>query len=357
MLLLLAVAAAVLAAPGGASARGDALRLVQVASFDQPVYATATTSEPARLYVVEQPGRVLVLEHGKVRDEAFLDIRDLVKSGGEQGLLSLAFSPTYAKDRLFYVDYTDRNGDTHVVRYRSDGTRAIRSSARQLLFVKDFAANHNGGQLQFGPDGWLWWGNGDGGGAGDPESNGQSLARPFAKLMRRDVADPRSGWRLVAYGLRNPWRFSFDRASGDLYIGDVGQNAWEEIDFLRHGFATPVNLGWRRWEGLHLYDESQPLLDAGRYVPPVVEYPHDDGCSVTGGYVYRGELLPAQVGRYFYGDYCSATVWSLRMKNGRATDVRREAFTVAGLSSFAEDAAGELYAMSVSTGRLYRIAD
>src|SRR5262249_16223677 len=153
-------------------------------------------------------------------------------SGGEQGLLSVAFHPDYAKTPLFYVDYTDRNGDTHVVQYRSDGTRAIPSSARELLFVRDFASNHNGGQLQFGPDGRLYWGNGDGGGAGDPQQNGQSLARPFAKIVRLNVNVPSPRWTLVAYGLRNPWRFSFDRATGDLYIGDVGQGNWEEIDYL-----------------------------------------------------------------------------------------------------------------------------
>jgi glucose/arabinose dehydrogenase len=350
--LLFAVA---LVAAAQAGARTSELHLAKVGRFEQPVYATAPSSEPTRLYVVEQAGRIVVLDHGRVRPRAFLDIRDPVTSGGEQGLLSVAVSPAYARDRLLYVAYTDRNGDTHVVRYRSDGEQAIRSSARQLLFVKDFAANHNGGQLQFGPDGWLWWGNGDGGGAGDPEANGQSLARPFAKIMRRNVGDPKAGWRLVAFGLRNPWRFSFDRATGDLYIGDVGQNAWEEIDYLRHGSRTPVNFGWRRFEGTHVYDSSMQLLGAGRYVPPVAEYSHDAGCSVTGGYVYRGKKLAAQAGRYFYGDYCSSTIWSLKMEGGKATDVRREQFEVPGLSSFAEDAAGELYAMSVTTGGLYRI--
>jgi glucose/arabinose dehydrogenase len=278
-----------------------------------------------------------------------------VKSGGEQGLLSIAFHPNYAENRLFYVDYTDTNGDTRVVEYRSDGTKAIPSSARQLLFVKDFAENHNGGQLQFGPDGRLWWGNGDGGGGGDPEHNGQSLARPFAKIMKLNVANPKARWQLVAYGLRNPWRFSFDRTTNDLYIGDVGQGDREEIDYLRRGFTAPVNFGWNHWEGKRIYDSSTRLLTRGRYVPPVVDYSHDEGCSVTGGYVYRGKAVKAAVGRYFYGDYCSGTIWSLKIAGGRATQVRKEPFRLEGLSSFGEDAGGELYATSLNGG-LYRLA-
>ena len=248
------------------------------------------------------------------------------------------------------------NGDTRVVRFRSDGSAAIPSSATQLVFVKDFASNHNGGQLQFGPDGRLYWGNGDGGGGGDPEHNGQSLARPFAKIMRLNVDAAKPRWQLVAYGLRNPWRFSFDRANGDLYIGDVGQNEWEEVDYLRHGTGTIANFGWNHFEANHVYDSSTALLTRGRYVPPVAEYPHSDGCSVSGGYVYRGKTIKSAVGRYFYGDYCSGTIWSLRIAGGRATGVRREAFTVKGLSSFGQDSAGELYAMSVDSGSVYRLA-
>ena len=205
----------------------------------------------------------------------FLDIRPLVLSGGEQGLLSVAFDPAYATTHRFFVDYTDRNGDTHVVEYRSNGTRAIPSSAKQRLFVKDFASNHNGGQLQFGPDGRLYWGNGDGGGGGDPESNGQSLARPFAKIMRLNINAKNPRWTLVAYGLRNPWRFSFDRKNGDLYIGDVGQDAWEEIDYLKRGTQTIANFGWNRYEGTHVYDAVTKLLTRGVYHTPVAEYPHE----------------------------------------------------------------------------------
>ncbi len=338
-----------------ASARGDALRLVRIGTFNSPVYVTAPRTESGRLYVVEQAGRIRVVQGRTPRPTPFLDITSQVKSGGEQGLLSVAFHPNYAENRLFYVDFTDTNGDTRVVEYRSDGAKAIPSSARQLLFVKDFAENHNGGQLQFGPDGRLWWGNGDGGGGGDPQHNGQSLARPFAKIMKLNVANPKARWQLVAYGLRNPWRFSFDRATDDLYIGDVGQGDREEIDYLRRGFTVPVNFGWNHWEGKRIYDSSTRLLTRGRYVPPIVDYSHDEGCSVTGGYVYRGKAVRAAVGRYFYGDYCSGTIWSLKVAGGRATQVRREPFSLEGLSSFGEDASGELYATSLNGG-LYRLA-
>ena len=208
-----------------------------------------------------------MLTGGTIRSTPFLDIRSQVLSGGEQGLLSVAFDPAYQKSHRFFVDYTDKNGDTHVVEYRSNGTRAIPSSAKQRLFVKDFAPNHNGGQLQFGPDGRLYWGNGDGGGAGDPGGNGQSLARPFAKIMRLNINAKSPRWTLVAYGLRNPWRFSFDRKTGDLYIGDVGQDNWEEVDYLKRGTQTIANFGWNRYEGTHIYDGDHEAADARRVSP------------------------------------------------------------------------------------------
>jgi glucose/arabinose dehydrogenase len=338
-----------------ATAKQDALHLVPVAKFSAPVYATSAPGEPGNLYVVEQAGRIMVLRNGTTRATPFLDIRSIVRSGGEQGLLSVAFDPAYPANHYFYVDYTDTNGNTRVVRYRSNGTTGIPSSAKQLLFVQDFAVNHNGGQLQFGPDRRLYWGNGDGGGAGDPEHNGQTLARPFAKLMRANVRAAKPYWRVVAYGLRNPWRFSFDRATGDVYIADVGQGDWEEIDYLRRGTAGIVNFGWNRFEGRHAYDPSTPLLTRGPYRPPIAEYSHALGCSVTGGYVYRGKAVPAAAGRYFYGDYCTGTIWSLTVVGGKARGVRREPFKVAGLSSFGEDSSGELYLMSANSGDLYRL--
>jgi glucose/arabinose dehydrogenase len=338
-----------------ASARPSALHLVTVGRFSAPVYATSAPGEPSNLYVVEQGGRILVVANGTTRATPFLDIRPLVRSGGEQGLLSVAFDPSYASNHFFYVDYTDRNGDTRVLRYRASGGRALPSSARQLVFVKDFAPNHNGGQLQFGPDRLLYWGNGDGGGGGDPQHNGQSLARPFAKIMRTNPRVAKPFWRLVAYGLRNPWRFSFDRANGDLYIGDVGQDNYEEIDYLKRGSGIS-NFGWNHYEGLHVYDASTPLSSRGGYHPPVVEYPHAQGCSVTGGYVYRGKAIASAAGRYFYGDYCSGTIWSLKIAGGNARSVRVEPIKVDGLSSFGEDSSGELYVMSVASGELARIA-
>lgn len=346
LLVLLAAAFAVT----GASARGSALHLVPVAKFHAPVYATSAPGDPDSLYVVEQAGRIMRLHNGT--QTTFLDIRTLVRSGGEQGLLSVAFDPDYIKNQRFYVDYTDANGDTRVVRY-TRGTLAT----KQLLFVKDFASNHNGGQLLFGPDKRLYWGNGDGGGGGDPQHNGQNLARPFAKIYKLNVNARKVYWRMVAFGLRNPWRFSFDRANGDLYIGEVGQGAWEEIDYLRHGFSGLQNFGWNRYEGRHIYDSSTTLLERGTYHPPVAEYSHSTGgCSVTGGYVYRGTAVQAARGRYFYADYCSGTIWSFQIVSGNARTLRREPFDVKGLSSFGEDTAGELYAMSVDTGDLYRLA-
>ena len=334
----------------GASARDSALHLVPVAKFQAPVYATWAPGDPDSLYVVEQAGRIVRLNNGV--QSTFLDIRPLVQSGGEQGLLSVAFDPGYVTNHRFYVDYTDRNGDTRVVRYTKGS-----SATKQLLFVKDFASNHNGGQLEFGPDKRLYWGNGDGGGGGDPQHNGQSLARPFAKIFKLNVNAPKVYWQMIAYGLRNPWRFTFDRANGDLYIGDVGQGNWEEIDYLRHGFSGLQNFGWNHFEGRHVYDASTPLLTRGPYRPPVAEYSHSTGgCSVTGGYVYRGKAVPAATGRYFYGDYCGGTIWSFKIAGGKALTLRQEPFAVKGLSSFGEDTAGELYAMSVDTGDLYRLA-
>jgi glucose/arabinose dehydrogenase len=343
------------AAGAGRSAETSG-RLVLVGRFAAPVFAAAPPGVANTLYVVEQAGRIVVWQNGKVRARPFLDIRKQVTSGGEQGLLSVAFDPLYARNHFFYVDYTDLAGDTRVVRYRSTGSSVIPGTAKQLLFVKDFAPNHNGGQLQFGPDGLLYWGNGDGGGQGDPQHNGQSLTAPFAKIERLNVrAAGAPTWRLVAYGLRNPWRFSFDRKTGDLYIGDVGQNDWEEIDYLARGSATPVDFGWSRYEGNHVYNGAEALAGAGPYVAPVYEYPHSQGCAVDGGYVYRGSKLPAEAGRYYFGDNCSGNVWSFQVDGGNATSTRLEPFQVPGLSSFAQDAGGELYLMSVTTGNLYRL--
>ena len=355
LIAVFAVLAALLAP--ASSARSDALRIVRVASgLQDPLYVTGIPSEPGRLYVVEQPGRIVVLDRGRLRAEPFLDIRGLVRSGGEQGLLSVAFAPDYAKSRRFYVDYTDTNGDTRVVEYQSDGTRAIPSSARQLLFVKQPYPNHNGGQLEFGPaDGKLWVGMGDGGSGGDPENRAQNPRSQLGKLLKIDPASGRV--TMAALGLRNPWRFTFDRTTRDLWIGDVGQNEWEEIDYLpRRLVARTMNYGWRVWEGRTRFTGNQLPTRVGTLRFPITVYRHTGGnCSVTGGYVYRGRAVPAARGRYFYGDYCSGNVWSLRQRNGKAVSVRREPFRVSSLSSFGQDANGELYLVSLE-GSIYRLA-
>jgi len=332
-----------------ATAQRGALSLRPVVSgLDTPVHVTAPRSEPGRLYVVEQAGRILVVENGRVRDEPFLDIRPLVRSGGEQGLLSVAFHPNYGSNRRFYVNYTDRDGHTNVVEYRSDGTRGIPGSARRLLFVRQPYANHNGGQLAFGPDGRLYVGMGDGGAGGDPENRAQNMRTLLGKLVSINVAT--RGAKIEALGLRNPWRFSFDRRTGDLWIGDVGQSAWEEVDFLPRKSPGLENYGWDAFEGRARF-EAKPI-SRGRLIRPIAVYGRDDGCSITGGFVYRGSVAAAR-GRYFYGDYCSGIIWSI--KRGSRPLVRREPFRVENPSSFGEDARGELYVVS-HRGTIYRLA-
>jgi glucose/arabinose dehydrogenase len=320
--------------------------------LDSPLGISSTPSEPDRLYIVEQPGVVRVLEDGKLLEQPFLDIHDQVVSGGEQGLLSLAFDPDYATNHLFYVDYTDTNGDTRVVEYEAaPGSAPLHK--RELLFVAQPYANHNGGQLAFGPDGRLYVGMGDGGSGGDPENRAQDLSQKLGKLLSIDPhGSGGGGWRMDGYGLRNPWRFSFDSETGDLWIGDVGQGSWEEIDHTPKSSPGLENYGWDVYEGMHVF-EDKDLNPAGHLVMPVYEYSHDHGCSVTGGYVYRGERFPALQGEYFFGDYCSGTVWTLRLEGGKAKDVRTVG-KIDQLSSFGEDAAGELYAASLS-GTIYRL--
>jgi glucose/arabinose dehydrogenase len=310
-------------------------------------------AEPRRLYVVEQVGRIRYFVNGRLAG-TFLDIRDRVTSGGEQGLLSVGFHPGYGANHRFYVDYTDRNGDTRVVEFRSRRGRAVKSTARQLLFVRQPYANHNGGQLQFDSNSILYVGMGDGGSAGDPQNRAQNPNVKLGKLLRIDPLRRGSRWQLIGLGLRNPWRFSFD-TNGDLYIGDVGQGSWEEIDYrARASVSTPANYGWKIFEGRERYSNVRPRLEP--LTDPVHVYSHDGGnCSVTGGYVYRGRAVPAAAGRYFFGDYCSGDVWSLRMQNGAATDVRREPFNVGSLTTFGQDAARELY-LGTESGRIFKLA-
>ena len=314
----------------------------------------STPAEPRRLYAVEQAGRIRYFVDGKLGG-TFLDIRDRVVSGGERGLLSVAFHPKYARNHRFYVNYTDKSGNTRVVEFHSRNGRAIKSTARQLLFVRQPFANHNGGELQFDSGGRLYVGMGDGGSGGDPGNRAQNMNERLGKLLRIDPIRRGATWQIVGLGLRNPWRFSFDRANGDLYIGDVGQGNWEEIDYRpRASISTLANYGWRVFEGRARY--SNTALGKGRLVAPVYVYSHaESSCSVTGGYVYRGRTVAAAVGRYFFGDYCSGIVWSLRIQNGSAVDVRREPFHVSTLTTFGEDAAGELY-FGTANGEIFRLA-
>ena len=351
LLAILGTALALAAAPPPGPA-------VVARGFSALTGVTAPSSEPGRLYVVEQAGVIKVVVGGRARSEPFLDIHSLVSCCGERGLLSIAFHPRYATNHRFYVDYTDTDGNSRVVEYRSDGTRAIPSSARQLFSEQQPFPNHNGGQLTFGPDGKLYIGLGDGGSGGDPNNNGQTFTNKLAKIWKLDVDTPGAQPVLVAYGLRNPWRFSFDRATGDFYIGDVGQNMWEEVDYVpRAQVGRLWNFGWAVYEGRARYDSTRTLDTRAPYRGPIQVYAHGLGCSITGGFVYRGKAKASRslVGRYVYGDYCSGTIWTLRVVKGRATAVRRESYQLPGLTSFGEDARGGLYAVTEG-GTVYRIA-
>jgi glucose/arabinose dehydrogenase len=319
-------------------------RFVRVASgLSSPVYVTTPRGETKRLYVVEQEGRIRILQGGRVTG-TLLDIRSRVQCCGEQGLLSVAFHPRFAKNRRYFVYYTAPAN--RVVEYR--GSRAVRT----LLNVADPYSNHNGGQLMFGPDGRLYVGMGDSGSGGDPENRAQNPASPFGKLLAINVDRNGARWQTVGLGLRNPWRFSFDRKTGDLYIGDVGQNSWEEVDFTPKRSPGLENYGWDVYEGRAKFEDKAP--SEGHLVFPIAVYPLGTHCAVAGGFVYRGSAVPSARGRYFYGDNCSGTVWSLRVVGGKAQGIRREPFRLAGLSSFGEDARGELYAVTLG-GALYKL--
>ena len=354
----------------------DGVRLVGIGTFDAPVYVTAPPGDTRRVFVVEQGGTVRVITGGKRRSRPFLDIRGKVIAGGEQGMLSIAFAPDYAKTRRFYVNYTDRSGTQSVVEYRrskASRDRADTGSARLVLRYDDEEANHNGGLVTFGPDKMLYIGTGDGGGANDQHGergNAQTLGSLLGKLLRIDPrrtggrpyrvppSNPfvgRSGARgeIYSYGLRNPWRFSFDRRTGDLTIGDVGQNAVEEIDFAETGTARGANYGWRPFEGSRR-NFQEPAPDA---VAPVIEHPNPPNCSITGGYVVRDAGVPALLGRYVYGDFCEGRLRSAKLSAGSAQgDAAIPGLAkVEQLSSFGEDARGRVYVVSLN-GPVYRLA-
>jgi hypothetical protein len=337
-----------------------------------PLYLTQPPGDAIRLFVVEQGGRIRVIRHDTLLATPFLDISGIITSGGEQGLLSMAFHPSYQTNRYFYVSYTDTNGDSRIVRYRTSANPEVAdpNSASQVLFQAQPYANHNGGLVAFGPDGKLYIGFGDGGSGGDPQGNGQNRNTLLGKLLRIDVdggspyAIPAdnpfvgvSGVRgeIWAYGLRNPWRFSFDAATGDLYIADVGQSAREEVDVQPAAAAGGANYGWNVMEGMICYGAAS-CSQTGLTLP-VTDYPHAGGaCSITGGYVYRGPALVVLRGRYLYSDYCTGWVRSFTLVGGQATDSQDWPSLAVGSSvtSFGEDGSGNLYIMTQG-GRLYRI--
>lgn len=337
--------------------------------FEQPVLAVGAGDGSSRLFVVELTGRIRLIKDGAVRPEPFLDLSGLVSTGGERGLFSVAFPPDYASTGVFYVDYTNAAGDSVIARYRvsADPDRADPASAEVLLTVDQPYANHNGGQLAFGPDGFLYAGFGDGGGAGDPEANAQNPASLLGKMLRIDVArtgaygiplnNPFIGQtayraEIWALGLRNPWRFSFDGSTGDLYIADVGQNAWEEID-VEPARSGGRNYGWDLFEGTHPYP-SDAKRDSEGFTTPVIEYARDAGQSVTGGFVYRGTRFPALVGVYFYADFSSGRMWALR-RAGSDWETTLVAETGLPIAGFGQDDAGEVYVLDMQRGDVLRI--
>jgi glucose/arabinose dehydrogenase len=347
------------------------VRLFKLGDFRQPLYIAQPPGDRRHLFVVEQTGRIQVIVDGRPVAKPFLDLSGEVSCCGEQGLLSVAFAPDYATSGRFYVDYTDRAGDTRVVEYRrsSDPLVADPASRRLVLGIDQPFSNHNGGLLLYGPDRLLYIGMGDGGGQGDPDRNGQDLSTLLAKIPRIDPAPSngrpytvpsdnpfvdRQGARpeIYSYGLRNPWRFAFDSLTKDLAIGDVGQFEFEEVDLVRRGAGRGANFGWSAYEGLERFNDDQQAANA---VPPVLVYGHDSGCSITGGYVVRDPSLPTLYGRYLYGDYCAGELHSFTARPDQsATDDRALGVQVPSLSSFGQDNAGHIYATSLE-GPVYRL--
>jgi glucose/arabinose dehydrogenase len=349
--------------PSASASRG--VRLKSIGHFDQPVYVTSPSGDAGHLFVVERQGRIRVLSGGKRR--TFLDLRSQVTSDGqEQGLLSIAFPPDYARSGLFYVYFTDKSQNERVVEFkRASATRADPGSERLVLQMADPESNHNGGLMLFGPDKHMYIGTGDGGGAGDQHGargNAQNLGSPLGKILRIDPKQSggkpytvpsdnpfvnRAGARpeIYSYGLRNPWRYSFDRKTGDLVIGDVGQDAVEEIDFVRRGKGKGANFGWRPFEGRSRYKPGESAPGA---IKPVITRSHSDGwCSITGGVVVRDKTLPGLRGRYLFGDFCKQRIQSAKLSAGKAKSVHTTSLKVGSLSSFGEDARGRVYTVSL----------
>jgi glucose/arabinose dehydrogenase len=350
------------------------LRVRRIASgFASPLDLQVAPGDVGRLYVVEQGGRIEIVRNGAVQPEPFLDISDRTRGGGERGLLGLAFHPEFASNNRFFVNYTRPNGATIIAEFRATSAdRADPATERQLLVVPQPFSNHNGGALTFGNDGFLYIALGDGGSGGDPLGNGQFLGTLLGKILRIDVdsdapyavpadnpfvATPGAEPEIWAYGLRNPFRMSFDRATGDLYIGDVGQARREEIDVGLASRGGGENYGWNVTEGTLCFNPGSGCRTVGITLP-VLEYGHGEGCSVTGGVVYAGCRMPDLVGTYFYGDFCTALVRSFRLVDGEATDRRDWTADLGGnisrITGFGTDAEGEVYIVDFD-GEIYRL--
>jgi glucose/arabinose dehydrogenase len=346
-----------------------------VSGLSSPVGITHGGDGSGRLFIVLQGGRIVILDGGQLLSSPFLDISSLVSSGGERGLLGLAFHPDYAHNGLFYVNYTNTVGNTVIARYSVSGdpNLADPTSGSILLTITQPFSNHNGGQLQFGPDGYLYIGVGDGGSGGDPQNNGQNLLKLLGKILRLDVdhgtpyeippdnpfvGNPDALEEIWAWGLRNPWRFSFDRLTGDLFIGDVGQSSWEEVDFQPATSTGGENYGWRLMEGNSCYNPASNCND-GSLTLPILVYDHSVGCSITGGYRYRGSKNPHLYGLYLYGDYCTGLIWGAQEDGlgGWNTTVLLD--TDFSISTFGEDESGEIYFADLSStdGTIYQVVD
>jgi len=361
---------------GVASTSGTDLTIELVGLFDDPVHVTAPSLDPSRVFIVERGGTIQIVKDGTPLGAAFLDIDARVRSGGERGLLSMAFHPDYETNGRFFVNYTrEPDGATVVSRFTVTGDPDVadQTSEEILLTISQPFANHNGGQVAFGPDGMLYVGMGDGGGGGDPLEAGQDDGVLLAKMLRIDADvdvapyhavpgdNPNAGAGLPlgliwAKGVRNPWRFSFDRLNGDLFIGDVGQNMVEEVSYQPGSSTGGENYGWNDMEGTACFDPEIGCLTAGR-VLPIEEYTHSEGCSITGGHIYRGCAIPDLAGTYFYSDFCTSFVRTFEVLAGVAinqADITADVGTAGNVSTFGEDARGEIYIANLG-GQVYRI--
>jgi glucose/arabinose dehydrogenase len=358
-------------AAGHSATKG--LRLIRLASFSEPTAVSGAPGDPSRVFVLQRSGQVMLLRDGRKQSQPFLNIAGSVYAQGsdEQGLLGIAFPSDYATSGRFYLDYTVPGNDIKIVQFRrsaGNANRADPASARPLLTIDHHAfTNHNGGQLAFGREGDLYIGVGDGGSEDDPDRTGQNTGTLLAKILRIapspnggytiPAGNPfvgRSGERpeIWAYGLRNPWRFSFDRATGDMVIGDVGQDRWEELDFVPAGSGAGANYGWSVWEGDQRFNSGQ----AANAIAPVLTASHSNGyCAIIGGYVVRDKSLPTLYGRYVFGDFCRAKIESVKLARGRATGLRETGLEVPALSSFGQDDDGHIYIASLK-GAVYRLA-